>query len=68
MSRVDAICRHQVGGRVAWSYATLIRKMNDRLESWKEIATYLQRDIRTVQRWEQTAGCRCSAYRVGSGI
>ncbi len=24
----------------------------DRLESWKEIATYLKRDVRTVQRWE----------------
>jgi serine/threonine-protein kinase len=28
----------------------------DRLESWKEIATYLNRDMRTVQRWEQTKG------------
>ncbi|MEK7403961.1 MAG: hypothetical protein AAB225_02540 [Acidobacteriota bacterium] len=26
----------------------------DRLESWKEIAAYLRRDARTVQRWEQT--------------
>ncbi len=25
-----------------------------RLESWKEIAAYLRRDVRTVQRWEQT--------------
>src|SRR6516165_11511423 len=24
-----------------------------RLESWGEIATYLRRDIRTVQRWER---------------
>jgi DNA-binding beta-propeller fold protein YncE len=24
----------------------------DRLESWKEIAAYLKRDVRTVQRWE----------------
>jgi hypothetical protein len=28
----------------------------DRLESWKEIAAYLQRDIRTVQRWERLNG------------
>lgn len=28
----------------------------DRLDSWKEIAAYLHRDIRTVQRWEKTAG------------
>jgi tetratricopeptide (TPR) repeat protein len=25
----------------------------ERLESWKEIATYLKRDVRTVQRWER---------------
>lgn len=25
----------------------------DRLDSWKEIAAYLKRDIRTVRRWEQ---------------
>src|SRR5215510_15441527 len=25
----------------------------DRLESWKEIASYLRRDVRTVQRWER---------------
>lgn len=30
--------------------------MEDRLESWKEIAAYLQRDIRTVQRWERLNG------------
>lgn len=26
----------------------------DRLESWKEIGSYLNRDVRTVQRWERT--------------
>jgi Tol biopolymer transport system component len=26
-----------------------------RLDSWKEIADYLKRDVRTVQRWEKTA-------------
>jgi hypothetical protein len=25
----------------------------DRLESWKEIAAYLRRGVRTVQRWER---------------
>src|SRR6187401_420760 len=25
----------------------------DRLESWKEIAAYLKRDVTTVQRWEK---------------
>ena len=28
----------------------------DRLDSWKEIATYLRRDVRTVQRWEKKEG------------
>jgi len=28
----------------------------DRLESWKEIAAFFQRDVRTVQRWEKHAG------------
>ena len=29
---------------------------NEQLESWKEIAAYLKRDIRTVQRWEKKEG------------
>ena len=29
---------------------------NDRLESWKDIATYLDKEVRTVQRWEKVAG------------
>src|ERR1022692_3255996 len=26
----------------------------DLLESWKEVAAYLKRDVRTVQRWEKS--------------
>ena len=29
---------------------------DDRLDSWKEIAGYLKRGVRTVQRWEHTHG------------
>ena len=29
---------------------------SERLESWKEIAAYLKRDVRTVQRWEKEEG------------
>jgi len=29
---------------------------NGRLQSWKEIAAYLDRDVRTVQRWERQFG------------
>jgi uncharacterized protein YjcR len=28
----------------------------DPLDSWKEIATYLNRNVRTVQRWEKREG------------
>src|ERR1051326_1175141 len=28
----------------------------DRLDSWKEIASYMRRDVRTVQRWEKKEG------------
>lgn len=30
--------------------------VQDRLDSWKEIAAYLKRDVRTVQRWEREEG------------
>jgi TolB-like protein/Flp pilus assembly protein TadD len=29
------------------------RPANDRLDSWKEIAAYLKKEVRTVQRWEK---------------
>jgi TolB-like protein len=29
---------------------------SDRLDSWKEIAAYLKKDVRTVQRWEKNMG------------
>jgi Tol biopolymer transport system component len=28
----------------------------DRLESWKDIASYFKRDVRTIQRWEKSLG------------
>ena len=28
----------------------------DRLDSWKQIALYLRRDVTTVQRWERREG------------
>lgn len=28
----------------------------ERLDSWKEIASYMRRDVRTVQRWEKSEG------------
>jgi Tol biopolymer transport system component len=32
------------------------RPFEDRLDSWKEIAAYLKRDVTTVQRWEKREG------------
>lgn len=31
-------------------------EFRDCLESWKDIADYLRRDVRTVQRWEKSMG------------
>jgi TolB-like protein/Flp pilus assembly protein TadD len=33
-----------------------VKPPEDRLDSWKEIATYLKRDVTTVQRWEKREG------------
>src|SRR5271156_5371361 len=33
-----------------------IPQSEDRLDSWKEIAAYLKRDVTTVQRWEKREG------------
>src|SRR6188508_3158169 len=33
--------------------AEAAQPLHRRLESWKEIATYLRRDVTTVQRWEK---------------
>lgn len=38
---------------------------NGRLDSWKEIATYLNRDVRTVIRWEQEK--RLPVHRIPGG-
>ena len=41
----------------------------DRLDSWKEIANYLRRDVRTVQRWEKKEGLpvyRHQHHKLGS--
>ena len=35
---------------------TATRGQDDRLDSWKKIASYLKRDISTVQRWERREG------------
>jgi hypothetical protein len=44
-------------------------RLEDRLDSWKEIAAYLKRDVTTVQRWEKREGMPVRRHlhdRVGS--
>src|SRR5580700_9215848 len=45
------------------------RPPGDRLDSWKEIAAYLNRDVTTVQRWEKREGMPVHRHlhdRIGS--
>ena len=45
------------------------RPIEDRLDSWKEIAAYLKRDVKTVQRWEKREGMPVHRHvhdRIGS--
>ena len=39
----------------------------DRLDSWKEIASYLRRSIRCVQRWEKKEGMPIFRHRHARG-
>src|SRR6267378_345532 len=46
-----------------------IRPLEGRLDSWKEIAAYLNRDVTTVQRWEKREGMPVQRHvhdRIGS--
>ena len=36
--------------------ASIRNRQEDRLDSWKKIASYLKRDVSTVQRWERREG------------
>ena len=38
------------------SAKSALRLHSDRLDSWKQIAVYLDREVRTVQRWEKNEG------------
>ncbi len=45
------------------------KRPEDRLDSWKEIAAYLNRDVTTVQRWEKREGMPVQRHlhnRIGS--
>lgn len=38
------------------SVKSALEPCRDRLDSWKQIAVYLDREVRTVQRWEKNEG------------
>lgn len=38
-----------------------------RFDSWKEIAAYLRREVRTVQRWEKREGMPVHRHRHSKG-
>ena len=40
-------------------------RQSDTLQSWKEIAAYLKRGVRTAQRWETVAGLPVRRPRPG---
>ncbi len=42
-----------------------MNRQDDRLDSWREIADYLKREVRTVSRWEQDRGL--PVHRVPGG-
>ncbi|MGH9531324.1 MAG: hypothetical protein ACRD2Q_02965 [Terriglobales bacterium] len=45
-----------MGPGTAKSFPVAEPPASERLESWKEIAVYLKRGVRTVQRWEREEG------------
>ncbi|MGC2058491.1 MAG: hypothetical protein WA653_09550 [Candidatus Sulfotelmatobacter sp.] len=56
-------------GEVSAGTSPTMRPPEDRLDSWKEIATYLNRDVTTVQRWEKREGMPVHRHlhnRIGS--
>src|SRR6185312_2384006 len=57
--RLESSARTIVPGRrhpMTGSPSPVDRPPEDRLDSWKEIAGYMRRDVTTVQRWEKREG------------
>ena len=52
----DAVRLRGDGGAVRIPPTTELPSATDRLDSWKDIAAYLHRDVSTVQRWEKREG------------
>ncbi|MGO9088876.1 MAG: hypothetical protein ACLQBK_27035 [Candidatus Sulfotelmatobacter sp.] len=58
---LSATARHRflrpgtMGGDSTQARLSAQDSTNDRLDSWKEIAAYLKKEVRTVQRWEKNS-------------
>ncbi len=48
--------QEKVVGEPPTGASSSVKPVEDRLDSWKEIAAYLNRDVTTVQRWEKREG------------
>src|SRR5215469_2214678 len=46
--------------------STPSQAMDGRLDSWKEIASYLKRSVRTVIRWEREQGLPVHRHKTGT--
>ena len=55
-ARVRRLGPGERNGRTTPAAPTHEPPLEDRLDSWKEIAAYLKRDVTTVQRWEKREG------------
>ena len=56
-------------GEPSWGALPPVRQPEERLDSWKGIATYFHRDVKTVQRWEKREGMPVHRHlhdRIGS--
>src|SRR6267154_5736148 len=56
-------------GELAQGSQEARKPSENRLDSWKEIAAYLHRDVKTVQRWEKREGMPVHRHlhdRIGS--
>jgi len=56
---------HTQRGRKSGTLVVSSPPLRERLDSWKEIAAYLGRDVRTVRRWEEEKGL--PVHRVPGG-
>src|SRR5215475_1083356 len=77
LARVGAIWHDRLGRAGVQSFIRIVSisrmpvehnavpSAEDRLDSWKEIAAYLRKGLRTVQRWERTDGL--PVRRLGQG-